>query len=154
MKQHQKCGGIDKAVKYVRVKDTSNKADFSDDTADGYDVDGVKLTGTACKPGHGNGGDTTVIIDQENNCEVKQTNTTNVVSVQSSTSTTGNNKIKNTTGGSNTITTGKAKSKNKATVLGGSKVAVSPSCCGGGDITVNIGGNGSSSTNGQTNCAQ
>ena len=143
-------------VKYVRVTDTSNLGDFSDGTADAYDVDGVKLTGTECKPGGhgGNGGDTTVIIKQETNCEVKQTNTTSVVNVQSSNASTGGNKIKDPTGGSNTITTGKAKSKNTAKITGGSNVAVNPcgGCCGGGDVTVIVGGNGSSSKSGKNNC--
>jgi hypothetical protein len=35
-------------VKYVRVSDISNPADFTDETADGYDVDGVKSEGKAC----------------------------------------------------------------------------------------------------------
>lgn len=36
-------------AKYVRITDTSNSADFSDDTADAYDVDGVQATeGEAC----------------------------------------------------------------------------------------------------------
>lgn len=35
-------------VRYVRLTDTSNPADFSDDMADGYDVDGVSAYGRAC----------------------------------------------------------------------------------------------------------
>jgi hypothetical protein len=38
-------------VKYVRVTDISTVTDFSDDTADGYDVDGVKaVNAEACAP--------------------------------------------------------------------------------------------------------
>lgn len=117
-------------AKYVRLTDTSNPADFNDGTADGYDVDGVKLTGTACNPRE-NGGDTTVIIKQDSTCEVTQATKTNVVNIQSSTAATGGNKIKKTTSTSNSVTTGKAKSKNKATVTGGSNIAINPcgSCC-------------------------
>jgi len=35
-------------IHYVRITDTSNPAIFSDPTADGYDVDGVKGTGKSC----------------------------------------------------------------------------------------------------------
>jgi hypothetical protein len=35
-------------AKFIRITDTSVPADYSDDTADGYDVDGVRTTGTAC----------------------------------------------------------------------------------------------------------
>src|ERR1700722_13217337 len=35
-------------IHYVRITDTSNPAHFSDPTADGYDVDGVKGTGKSC----------------------------------------------------------------------------------------------------------
>lgn len=145
----------DVCVQYVRVKDTSNSADFSDDSADAYDVDGIKLTGNTCTPKH-NGGDTTVIIKQETNCEVEQKSTTNVVNVQSSNASTGGNKIKKTTGTTNTVTTGNAKSKNKVKVTGGSNVAVNPcgGCCGGGNISVTVGKNGSASTLGAQNCTQ
>lgn len=37
-------------AKYVRLTDVSDPAVFTDATADGYDVDGVKATGEPCKP--------------------------------------------------------------------------------------------------------
>lgn len=36
-------------IRYVRVTDVSNKDDFSDASADGYDVDGVKADGKSCR---------------------------------------------------------------------------------------------------------
>lgn len=39
-------------IHYVRIKDVSNPADFSDPTADGYDVDGVKGEGEKCSIKH------------------------------------------------------------------------------------------------------
>ncbi len=141
-------------VKYVRVTDVSNKDNFTDGTADGYDVDGVKLTGNSCKPQQGGGGDTTVIINQKNDCVVTQSNTTSVVNAQSSTAISGNNKVKKTTGSNNTIKTGKAKTTNKAKVESGSNVVVNPCCCGGGDISVTIGGNGGSVSDPQSGCGQ
>jgi len=45
-------------AKYVRITDTSNPANFSDATADGYDVNGVEASGKPCVPvkkdDHGN----------------------------------------------------------------------------------------------------
>jgi len=38
-------------AKYVRITDTSVPSNFPDDVADGYDVDGVEATGTACTSG-------------------------------------------------------------------------------------------------------
>ena len=35
-------------IHYVRITDTSNPANFTDPTADGYDVDGVRGTGQSC----------------------------------------------------------------------------------------------------------
>jgi len=35
-------------IHYVRITDTSSPTNFSDPTADGYDVDGVKGTGKSC----------------------------------------------------------------------------------------------------------
>jgi hypothetical protein len=37
-------------ARFIRVTDTSNTADFSDDTADGFDVDGVQAQGDVCSP--------------------------------------------------------------------------------------------------------
>lgn len=37
-------------VRYIRITDTSIPANFPDDIADGYDVDGVQTTGDSCDP--------------------------------------------------------------------------------------------------------
>jgi hypothetical protein len=132
-------------VKYVRITDISNPADFSDDTADGYDVDGVKLTGNTCTPKDG----VSIVIKQETSCEVTQVNTTNVVNIQSSKASTGKNIIKNTTGETNSIMSGKGKIKNKAKVVGGFNSAVNfCGCCNGGNTTVNVSGNNVGNTGG------
>lgn len=47
-------------INYVKITDISNKDEFPDDIADGYDVDGVKaLNADACNNGGNTGGQTT-----------------------------------------------------------------------------------------------
>jgi hypothetical protein len=96
-------------IKYVRVTDTSNPADFSDSTADGYDVDGVQAQGEICQPvtptptpGKGGGsGDCKVKVAVTNNATVINT-------VVTKTNTGKNRQNANTIGGS--IVTGDASS--------------------------------------------
>lgn len=135
-----------KCAKYVRLTDTSDKNIFSDGTADGYDVDGVRsVNDTSCKPN--DGGDTTVIIKNDSNCTISQGNVMGVTTVQTTVTNTGGNTIKNTTGGSGTIQTGVSTSTTKSVVTGGANIvngACPTCCCTGGSINVTISGNGAS----------
>jgi hypothetical protein len=58
-----------KCAKYIRITDVSNPKDFSDATADGYDVDGVKATGQPCTP--------PVNHDRKCNSAISNSNTSN-----------------------------------------------------------------------------
>ncbi|MCX8008611.1 MAG: hypothetical protein N3A54_02810 [Patescibacteria group bacterium] len=115
-------------VKYVRITDISDPSDFSDDTADGYDVDGVMLKGKACSP-KSDGGETTIIVKNEKVCEMKQNNTTIVSIGQSSVASTGRNIIKIGTKDHVMISTGRSGSKNSAKFTDGSNIAVNPCAC-------------------------
>jgi len=131
-------------AKFVRLTDTSNPENFSEETADGYDVDGVRtLDGTPCEPpgGGGNSGSSTVIINKSSTCTVSQTTVTNVQNSILNKANTGKNKIKNTVGGVNSIASGMAKAKTKVTVLGGNNTATGCGCCHNGNINVVIGAN-------------
>lgn len=131
-------------AKYVRLTDVSNKDDFTDGTADGYDVDGVRATGDACTPvtptptpSCGDGCcDTTVI--QGNTSVVK----TNIVSV----SNTGGNKA-NGNSGDVKVTTGNAKSNVKVNVTGGTNIVKTGSGNSSKSTNVVISGNGAGSKN-------
>lgn len=137
-------------AKFVRVTDTSNTADFSDDTADAYDVDGVKSTGETCTVPT-----PTPPCDQnDKDCcaggdvKVSQKNKTVVTTVVSQVGNTGGNKIKDNTGGDNKIKTGNVKNKTSVQVQGGSNTAIlDSSCCGGGSTNIIIKGNGKKSVN-------
>lgn len=136
-------------AKFVRVTDTSNAADFSDDTADAYDVDGVRSTGDTCTvptptpPCDQNGKDCCA-----SGVKVSQKNTTVVVNAISQVGNTGGNTIKDTTGGNNKIKTGNVKNKTTIAVQGGSNIAnVNNSCCSGGSTNIEIKNNGKNSKN-------
>ncbi len=122
-----------RCAKYVRITDVSNKDEFSDATADGYDVDGVKATGNACNP---------------KPCEhvVVQGNFSNTTTVVSSTAQTGDNKA-NGNGKDVTIKTGNAKSNVVIAVGGNTNTAVLPDCCKGTNTDIKISGNGKKSKN-------
>ena len=128
-------------AKYVRITDTSNPNNFSDATADGYDVDGVKATGNPCTPptttGNG-GGSCTSNITQNNNSTI-----INGITVNQNT---GNNTANKNTGGSTSITTGNTTTNVTTTTTGSSNV-VNGTNCGGGNTSVNILNNGAGSTN-------
>lgn len=131
-------------AKYVRITDTSNPEQFAEDTADGYDVDGVKtVDGTPCSPpeGGGNSGSSTVIINKSSTCTVSQASVTNVGNSIVNKAKTGKNKIKNTVGGTNSFVTRNAKAKTNVTVLGGNNALTGCGCCDSGNIQVVIGGN-------------
>ncbi len=147
-------------AKYVKITDTSIKEDFVEGSADAYDVDGVKAVGTepcsnptptpsptptptpdGCGPdtnvnisGNGAGSVNKVIKNGSNSTSV-------VVGAQSKVKTTvktkavsGNNKVKNNTGGGVTVTSGSSTSSTTVgTVVGGTTVSVTNSCCGCGE---------------------
>lgn len=128
-------------AKYVRITDMSNKDDFSDGTADGYDVDGVKAEGDVCVP------PTPPCTDAE--CcktEITQTNTSVVTTIISSNANTGGNKANNNAKDT-TITTGKAKSKVNVVVGGNTNIIEADGCCGGKNTNVVIKNNGKNSKN-------
>jgi hypothetical protein len=126
-------------ARYVRVTDISNPEDFSDDTADGYDVDGVKASGDPCTPTPTPGGGS--------NCDITQKNTTVVTTVIVAGANTGNNNSNQNTGGSNTTNTGDATNTVGVGVGGSSNTAEGGCCCGGGNVNANISANGANSTN-------
>lgn len=132
-------------ARYVRITDTSNPNDFGDDTADAYDVDGVRTAeGTPCTP-PGGGGSTTVVVHNSSTCTVTQSTATSALTSVVNTAKTGGNKIKNATGGSNAITSGLAKAKTKVKVKGGDNIATGCGCCdtgcSNGNVNVVISGN-------------
>lgn len=142
-------------AKYVRITDTSDKANFSDDTADGYDVDGVQASGEPCTPPTPTPTVTptptpTPTCPQAGcGCSsITQNNSTVVLTKVVSKSNTGGNKASGNTGGSNSITTGNSTSNSSVTVTGGSNVLNATPCCNNsGDTNVTISGNGAGSTN-------
>ena len=128
-------------VKFVRLTDVSNIDDFSDSTADAYDVDGVKALGDPCTPPPPTGGCSC-------DCNIKQSNVTNTSVVVSSKSNTGNNKASKNTGGNNTITTGDASSSVNVSVGGSTNTATCVPCPKpAGGTNVIISGNGAGSKN-------
>lgn len=136
-------------ARFVRITDISNPNDFTDATADGYDVDGVKASGEACLPvtptptppcdDKGCCTDGNVNITQKN---VTISNTTVV-----STANTGGNKANGNIGGTNTNTTGNAKSVVGVTVTGGNNTANVTGCCTDKKADITISGNGAGSKN-------
>lgn len=132
-------------AKYVRLTDTSNVDNFSDGTADGYDVDGVKATGDTCvpptpTPTPGNCGGTGCC-----DTNITQTNTSIVGVNVVSNANTGNNKANGNTGDT-TIKTKKATS-NVTVGVGGNTNIATAGCCGGGDTNITIKDNGAGSKN-------
>lgn len=126
---------------FVRLTDISDPNTFSDPTADGFDVDGVKAVGNACPPPPTTGGN-------DCNLTVSQANNSVITTVVSSTANTGKNKAKKNTGGSNTIVTGNSNSTVNVTVSGSTNTANTTCCnCGTGGTNISIVGNGAGSTN-------
>lgn len=130
-------------AKYVRITDTSNPADFSEPTADAYDVDGVQAQGDPCTPPVIGGGTCTC-----GNVAINQKNVNVVSTTVVSNANTGKNKVKNNVGGSNVVVTGNANSNVHVTTTGSSNSATTqPCCCSGKSTTAVITGNGNGSTN-------
>ncbi len=134
-------------AKYVRITDTSNPVDFSEASADAYDVDGVKAEGESCTP---------VTVTPTPTCttndcgcsSVTQNNTTNVTVSSVAVAKTGGNKANKNNGGNTTITTGPATSSIGITVGGNSNQATVGNCCGTSGVTnITISGNGPGSKN-------
>lgn len=98
-----------------------------------------------------NGADSTngVTVDNSTKTKVEQKSSTYVTNIITTSSSTGGNEIKGTTGeGSPSITTGDATSTTSVTVTGGSNVAeVNPCGCENGDTTVDVLGNGTNTDN-------
>ena len=97
---------------------------------------------------NGAGSHNTVKVEDVTSNKVEQSNTTNVVNVQTAISSTGGNEIKGTTGegGDPSITTGDAKSTNILKVEGGSNTVVADSCgCEPTTVNVDVSGNGAHS---------
>jgi hypothetical protein len=142
-------------AKFVRITDTSDKANFSDDTADAYDVDGVQAVGDSCQvPTPTPSPSPTPTSTPSCSCgcsntSVTQTNVSIVSVGASSTANTGKNKVKKNTGaGGNSVTTGTATSNTNVVVTGGKNTTtISPSCCSGGSTNVTISNNGAGSKN-------
>lgn len=97
--------------------------------------------------GNGAKSNQTVVVKESSDTTVQQSNTTNVVNVQSASSSTGGNTVKNSTGdGENSIVTGDAKATNKLSVVGGSNTYVADNCgCEDSTTTVDVTGNGAHS---------
>ncbi len=115
-----------RCAKFVRLTDVSNPSDFSDDTADAYDVDGVKALGDPCEV-------PTPTPPCDKNCcgdvTISQSNTTSVQTIISSSAISGGNKIKNNTNSTINLRTGKAKNKTLVAVTGGSNNVNTGGCC-------------------------
>lgn len=94
--------------------------------------------------GNGVGSNNEVVVKDVSTEVVKQSNTTNVVNIQSANSSTGGNSIVGTTGeGDQSIETGNAKAVNKLDVVGGSNTIVTDDCgCDPTTTTVDVSGNG------------
>lgn len=128
-------------AKYVRITDLSNPADFSDGTADAYDIDGVQAVGDSCEiPKDECGGGSGCCSS------ITQTNKTNVTTSINAGSNTGKNKANKNTG-SASVQTGNATTTVGVGVIGGTNTAVVQPCCDKGDTTINISGNGANSKN-------
>lgn len=128
-------------AKFARLTDVSNKDDFSDATADGYDVDGVKALGDPCTP---------PTPPCSGNCgcaDITQVNSSTVITSVGSSANTGNNKGNKNTGGSVNITTGNASSSASVSVTGSTNTVTGNGCCNGGGNNVTISGNGAGSHN-------
>jgi hypothetical protein len=128
-------------ARYVRITDTSNPDNFSDETADGYDVDGVQATGDTCTPPTPTPGGNGAC-----NIDVNQSNTTVIGNNISANANTGGNKANKNNGGDTNTTTGNATANVNVTNSAGFNIANLPGCAG-GDITATISGNGAGSTN-------
>ncbi|GEM_PF-3629031 len=126
-------------AKFARITDVSNVNDFSEPTADGYDVDGVKALGDPCTP---------PVTGGTCGCSnITQTNVTDISTTIVSVANTGNNKVNKNTGGSQTITTGDASSVVNVSTTGGTNTATGSGCCCKGSTTAIISGNGTGSIN-------
>ncbi|HVZ12074.1 MAG TPA: hypothetical protein VG965_03510 [Patescibacteria group bacterium] len=151
-------------AKYVRITDTSDPANFSDPTADGYDVDGVKATGDPCTVPTPTPTITPTITPTPtppSACStccsgtsiVNQSNTTVANTTIITGSNTGGNKSSGNTGGSNNINTGSTNTSTNVSVIGGNNINVNNGACcpagsgTGGSTNVNISGNGAGSKN-------
>lgn len=152
--------GLD-CVLYVRVTDISDAEDFSDNIADGFDVDGVKLIGEACSevtPTVTPTATPTVTptvtpTPTSGPCDcaicgsVTQSNKTIVSTNVFSSSNTGGNKIKGNVGGTNTITTGNSSTTTTVSVTGGTNINNAAQCSCSGSANLTISGNGAGSKN-------
>ncbi len=123
-------------ARFVRLTDVNDPATYPDEIADGFDVDGVQVTGDTCTPptaclidccssivanitGNGAGSINKITI---NNTQIKIINQTNILSVSNvvgNKTNTGKNKITKNNGGTNTVITGKAKSVVSVETSGG-----------------------------------
>ncbi len=140
-------------TKYVRITDISNPADFSDATADGYDVDGVRAEGEPCTlptptP--------TITPTPTGICgcgvgDVDQKNNTNVSVGALIITNTGGNKTNKNNGNVN-VTTGNASSSADVNIGGSTNKLTSGGncCCPGGNTNITISNNGAGSTNSVT----
>lgn len=119
-------------VRYVRVTDISSPNDFSDATADGYDVDGVKATGKKCPKPHGShensGSDCTTTVKQENIASISTAITLGI-------NTGGNSATKNTKS-SSSINTGNVIGIVSSSTTANSNVA-NVQNCNSGNINLN-----------------
>lgn len=136
-------------ARYVKISDVSNKDDFTDDTADGYDVDGVRASeGQACPDvtptpsptpcdcncdgqkhvvikNNGAGSVNTVVVKGAScgcGSKVTQTNDSVVTTAMKVTAKTGGVSIKKNTGGTIKMTTGNAQVNVSVTTIGGSNI--------------------------------
>jgi hypothetical protein len=139
---------------YVKITDTSVKEDFAEGSADAYDVDGVKAVGTepctnttpaptptptpgGCGPdtnvtisGNGAGSVNKVIKNGANSTSVVVGAQSKVKNTVKTKAVTGNNKAKNNTGGGVTVTSKSSTATTTVeTVIGGTNVSVTNSCC-------------------------
>lgn len=130
-------------ARYVRVTDTSDPNNFTDATADGYDVDGVQATGEPCTP------PTSDCCDC--GCtNVTQTNNSVVLTSITSKAKTGGNSANNNTGtGSAVVATGNATNNVNVSVTGNTNSVSGTGCCcdGAAGTNVTISGNGAGSRN-------
>lgn len=133
---------------YVRITDESNTADFSEATADGFDVDGVQAQGQTCTPPSPS---PTPIGCCTGCATITQTNTSSVANTVVTSANTGNNTATFNTGGHTAILTGDVKQKIAITNTGNTNIATTSSgCCPGGNTSVTISGNGAGSHNAVT----
>lgn len=128
-------------AKYVRITDISNPSDFTDETADAYDVDGVKAVGDPCKPKDScaSSGCCASVINQEN--------VTNVTTTIDANSNTGKNTATNNSGGSTNLQSGESSSATGVAVGGATNSAIAAQCCEGSATNAQIKNNGVNSKN-------